>query len=111
LRRPARGLDEIKLSLGSKFESGRWVKVRRHARDPRYQDIGPGLMARYDLAVLELAEPVQGIKPLPIAQSDPPAGTPAYILGHGKRRWFGFDPEATPKRFQARGRPFVRGSR
>jgi hypothetical protein len=39
---PLEGLDEIRLSIGSRFESGRWLKVRRHARDPRYQDIGPG---------------------------------------------------------------------
>ena len=31
-------------------------------------------MARYDLAVLELAEPVTGIEPLPVATADPRAG-------------------------------------
>ena len=57
-------------------------------------------MARYDLAVLELAEPVTGIEPLPIAESDPKAGAPATILGHGRRRFFGLDLEDTPARFR-----------
>ena len=48
--KPLESFDEIELTLGSSFETGRHVKVRRHARDPRYRDIGPGLMARYDLA-------------------------------------------------------------
>ena len=66
-------------------------------------------MARYDLAVLELAEPVIGVKPLPVAQSDPPAGTAATIIGHGKRRWFGLDLDATPKRYIDHTRPLVSG--
>jgi secreted trypsin-like serine protease len=108
---PLEGFDEIKLTLGSRFEQGRFLKVRRHARDPRFEDIGPQLMARYDLAILELAEPVTDVKPLPIADRAPAAGTPAYIIGHGKRRWFGFDPDATPERFRATGfaRPLVFG--
>ena len=107
---PLEGFDEITLTLGSSFEAGRRLKVRRHARDPRYQDIGPGLMARYDLALLELAEPVTGVEPLPVAETAPAAGTPAYIVGHGKRRWFGLDPDATPKRFRdLQRRPLVLG--
>ena len=66
-------------------------------------------MARYDLAVLELTEPVTGIEPLPIAESDPKAGAPATILGHGRRRFFGLDLEDTPARFRGAGRPLVRG--
>ena len=104
---PIEGLEEITLTLGEPFESGRRLKVRRHARDPRYQSLD--LMARYDLAVLELAEPVQGIEPLPVATSDPRPGAPAMILGHGRRRWFGLDIDATPKRFRTFGRPLVAG--
>jgi hypothetical protein len=92
---PLEGFEEINITLASSYESGRYVKVRRHARDPRHQDIGPGLMARYDLALLELEQPVTDIEPLPVAERAPKAGTPAYILGHGRRRWFGLDPEAT----------------
>ena len=66
-------------------------------------------MARYDLAVLELAEPVKGIEPLPVAESDPKAGAPATILGHGRRRFFGLDLEDTPARYRTMGRPLVKG--
>jgi hypothetical protein len=107
---PLEGFDGIELTLGSSFEHGRRLKVRRHARDPRFQDIGPQLMARYDLAILELAEPVTDVEPLPVAERAPAAGTPAYIIGHGRRRWFGLDPDATPKRFRdGFSRPLVRG--
>src|SRR5690242_8330136 len=55
---PLEHYDEITLTLGSPFTSGKRLKVRRYARDPRYQSDPRELMARYDLAVLELAEPV-----------------------------------------------------
>jgi hypothetical protein len=108
--KPLEGVDEIRLTLGSRFEGGRYLKVRRHAIDPRYEDIGPQLMGRYDLGILELAEPVTDVKPLPIADRAPGAGSPAYIVGHGRRRWFGLDEAATPKRFQGDfSRPLVLG--
>jgi hypothetical protein len=108
--KPLESFDEIELTLGESFPTGRHLKVRRHAIDPRYQDIGPGLMARYDVAILELEQPVTGVKPLPIAERAPRAGTPAYVVGHGRRRWFGLDDDATPTRFRNdRSRPLVRG--
>jgi hypothetical protein len=108
--RPLENFDVIKLTLGSKFESGRYLKVRRHTIHPLYQEIGPDLMTRYDVGILELEQPVTDVKPLPIADRAPAAGTRAYIIGHGKRRWFGLDDEATPKRLRNDfSRPLVRG--
>ena len=101
---PLEGYDEITLTLGSSFTSGKRLKVRRSARDPRYQSHPRELMARYDIAVLELAEPVTEVKPLPVAQSDPPAGTRATIIGHGRRRFFGLDLDDIPERFPSRRR-------
>jgi secreted trypsin-like serine protease len=107
---PLEGMSEITLTLGESYTSGQQLKVRRHARDPRYRDIGPGLMARYDLGLLELAEPVRGAAPLPVASADPRAGSPVTLLGHGRRRWFGLDLADTPKRFRKfDGRPLVAG--
>jgi hypothetical protein len=106
--KPIEGLQEIRLSLGESYTSGRHLKVRRHTIDPRYQDIGPGLMARYDLGILELEKPVTNVRPLPIAERAPGAGTPAYVIGHGRRRWFGLDEDATPRRFRDT-RPPVHG--
>ena len=105
---PLEGAEEITLTLGSSYEHGTRLKVRRHARHPRFES--NGLMTRYDLALLELAEPVQGVTPLPVAEDDPPAGTSATILGHGRRRWFGLDLDATPKRFIDHTRPLVSGA-
>jgi secreted trypsin-like serine protease len=106
---PLEGTGEIKLTVGERFETGRKLVVRRHARHPRYQAIGPDLMSRYDIAVLELAEPVTGVAPLPLGESDPRANAPATIVGHGWRRFFGLDLEDTPARFRTRGRPLVEG--
>jgi hypothetical protein len=107
---PLEGYDEITLTLGSSFTSGKRLKVRRYARDPRYQSHPRELMVRYDIAVLELAEPVTEVKPLPVAQSDPPAGTRATIIGHGRRRFFGLDLDDIPERFRRDvGRPLVSG--
>ena len=41
----------------------------------------------------------------------PRAGTPAYDLGHGRRRWFGLDLDDTPKRFRAFDGPAARRGR
>jgi hypothetical protein len=65
-------------------------------------------MARYDIAVLELAEPVANTT-LPVASSDPAPGAPATILGHGRRRWFGLDLEDVPERLRTHSRPLVSG--
>jgi secreted trypsin-like serine protease len=108
---PLEGYDEITLSLGKPYTSGQRLKVRRYARDPRFTHDRRELMARYDVAVLELAEPVTDVKALPVAQVDPPPGTPATIIGHGRTRWFGLDPEDTPKRLRnlTHSRPLVAG--
>jgi trypsin len=99
----------ITLTVGEDYPGGRQRTVRRHARHPGFDSLNSELMARYDLAVLELAEPVKGIEPLPVAESDPKAGAPATILGHGRRRFFGLDFEDTPARYRTRERPLVKG--
>ncbi len=99
----------ITLTVGEDYPGGQLRAVRRHARHPGFESMESELMARYDLAVLEFPEPVEGIEPLPLAESDPKAGAPATILGHGRRRFFGLDLEDTPARFRTRGRPLVRG--
>ncbi len=81
--------------------TGHYLKVRRHAIDPRYQDIGPGLMARYDLGDPRARD--AGARTSRRCRSPrraPRAGTPAFVVGHGRRRWFGLDHDATPKRFR-----------
>ncbi|MDA0167693.1 serine protease [Solirubrobacter taibaiensis] len=103
---PLEGSGEFRLTLGEAFDTGTQLKVARHARHPRYG--GNGLMARYDVAVLELAEPVANAT-LPVASSDPAPGAPATILGHGRRRWFGLDLEDVPQRFRTHSRPLVSG--
>ena len=99
----------ITLTVGEDYPGGQQRTVRRHARHPGFDSLDSELMARYDLAVLELAEPVKGIEPLPVAESDPKAGAPATILGHGRRRFFGLDLEDTPARYRTMGRPLVKG--
>jgi secreted trypsin-like serine protease len=105
---PMEAFEEITLTLGEAYPGGKRLQVRRHARDPRFASDKRQLMARYDIAVLELAEPVTDVEPVPVAQSDPPAGAAATIIGHGKRRWFGLSKE-TPKRFVDLTRPLVSG--
>jgi secreted trypsin-like serine protease len=104
---PIESLDTIRLTVGERFETGKPLTVRRHARDPRFRDDSNQLMARYDLAVLELAEPVKGIEPLQLAATDPKPGSPATILGHGWSGFFGLDLEDNPRRF--RNRSFAQG--
>ena len=99
----------ITLTVGEDYPGGQQRTVRRHARHPGFDSMDSELMARYDLAVLELAEPVKGIEPLPVAESDPKAGAPATILGHGRRRFFGLDLEDTPARYRTMERPLVKG--
>ena len=99
----------INVAVGERFETGRQLTVRRHARHPRFESMPSELMARYDLALLELAEPVKGIEPLPVAEREPQPGAPAKIVGHGRTRFFGLDPEDTPARFRSHERPLVEG--
>ena len=106
---PIEASPAITLTVGEDYPGGQLRTVRRHARHPGFDSMDSELMARYDLAVLELAEPVKGIEPLPIAESDPKAGTPATILGHGRRRFFGLDLEDTPARYRSMQRPLVKG--
>ena len=66
-------------------------------------------MARYDLAVLELAEPVTGVEPLPVAESDPPAGRAGDDPRAREAALVRPGPRATPKRYVDLGRPLVKG--
>jgi hypothetical protein len=103
------GTGEIQLTLGEAFDKGTKLKVKRHARHPRFKALSGGLMTRYDVAVLELAEPV-ATTPLPVAEADPAVGAPATILGHGRRRWFGPDLDDVPERYRTFKRPLVAGA-
>jgi secreted trypsin-like serine protease len=103
---PLEHTGQILVTVGERFETGRKIAVRRTARHPLYRSVFE-LSARYDVAVVELAEPVTGIEPIAIARHAAKAGERVELLGRGRRHFFGLDPDDGPKALRANKRTLV----
>ncbi|HEU5056453.1 MAG TPA: trypsin-like serine protease, partial [Kofleriaceae bacterium] len=61
------------------FQNAGFFAVESIDVNPAYNEA-----IEYDAAVLHLAEPVTGIRPVPVASGPVPAGSPAVIVGFGR---------------------------
>ena len=61
------------------FQSAGFFEVTSVEVNPAYNEA-----IEYDAAILRLAEPVTGIRPVPVASSAVAAGSPAVIVGFGR---------------------------
>ena len=89
----------FELTVGEPFEGGRKHRILRSFKHPRFADVGGGLAARFDVAILQLAEPVAGVTPITLAKTAARPGERVRLLGRGKRRWFGLKEKNWPKRW------------